>query len=377
VSALMTAPEAADETALAAREATPVIEVIAGWPDRGGGISQFMRYLLEENAREARLAVRAVLDPRGRGGAVATLWNLPLALARLVWLRLRGESGAVLHLHMAGRLSTLRKLSLLLAGKALGFVCVLHHHEYGYAAYLRSLPAPLRALAIAALRLADHQIVLGAGERERLPALLKLPAERFSVVLNGVPRRALQQARQPEPGRVLFVGGLSERKGVSDLLQACKQLGPGVRLAICGGGPIERYQALARELGVLDRCEFLGQCPPETVQRELARASVFTLPSYAEGLSVALLEAMAAGCPVVATMVGEHREVLEPGTNALVTPPGDIERLAAALQALLSDQALAARLGAAGRETIAARFTAERALRQVEAALRTARGPAT
>lgn len=343
----------------------PVIEVIAGWPLRGGGIGQFMHYLLEENEQERLLQVQAVLDPRGQGAASATLWNLPKAL----WLLAGLGRGAVLHIHMAGRLSTLRKLVVLAFAKRLGFACVLHHHEYGYAAYLRSLPPLLRRAASAMLRLADHHIVLGSGERERLPPLLLLPPERFSVVLNGVARRALEQPRAPEPGRILFVGALCERKGVGDLLQAARVLPPSARLVFCGGGPVERYRAMAQDLGVAERCEFLGHCTAESVQRELARASAFVLPSYAEGLSVALLEAMAAGCPVVATMVGEHPEVLEPGANALTVPPGDVDGIAAALTALVQDEALAARLGRAGRATIAERFTAERALRQVSAVL--------
>lgn len=352
-------------SAPAAAGAIPVIEVIAGWPDRGGGISQYMRYVLEENVREGLLEVRAVLDPRGRGKASGTLWNLPKALYLLLRARGRGTAPAVLHIHIAGRLSVLRKCAMLAWGKALGFGCVLHYHEYGFAAHLLRMPAPLRALTVAALRLADHHIVLGAIELERLPPLLRRDPARFTMVYNGVPRRALSVQRRPETGRILFLGGLSERKGVSDLLRALALLPPQAHLVLCGGGDVARYQALAAELKVSDRCSFLGLQPAERVQAELARAHVFTLPSFAEGLSIALLEAMAVGCPVVATMVGEHPHVLEPSMNALVVRPGDAEGLAQALGALMSDQALATRIGAAGQATIAARFTSDVALRKL------------
>ncbi|MBY0447291.1 MAG: glycosyltransferase family 4 protein [Hyphomonadaceae bacterium] len=349
--------------------AVPVIEVLAGWPDRGGGIGQFLHYLLDANREAGALDVRAVLDPRGRGSPIASLWRTPLALVALARLRAGRSGAAVVHVHLAGRLSTVRKLAVLAFGKLIGFRCVLHYHEFGYAAYLRSLPGAARALAIAILRLADHHIVLGAGELERLPPLLGLPTDRFTAICNGVPRAALGRPREPAPGRIVFVGMLSERKGVSDLIEAAATLPAHAEIVFCGGGDVERYRALAAKLGVAARCRFLGHCTPERVQAELQCASIFTLPSYAEGLSVALLEAMARGCPVVATRVGEHAEVLRPGENALVAAPGDVAGLAQALGRLLADPDLAERLGAAGRATVAARFTDDRALHAIAAVL--------
>lgn len=348
----------------------PVIEVIAGWPDRGGGISQYMSYVLEENAREALLDVRAILDPRGRDGAYKTVWYLPKALMALWRARAKGpKAPAVLHIHIAGRLSVARKCAMLAWGKILGFACVLHYHEYGFAAHLGRMPAWLRAMVIAVLRCADHHIVLGAIELERLPPLLGRDRTQFSMVCNGVPRRVLTLARRPEAGRILFLGGLSERKGVSDLLRALALLPPPAHLVLCGGGDVGCYQALADELGVADRCTFMGLQPAQEVQNQLARAQMFTLPSFAEGLSIALLEAMAIGCPVVATMVGEHPQVLEPSINALVVRPGDVEGLAQALGMLLADAPLAERLGKAAQARIKAGFTSDLALRKIAEAL--------
>lgn len=353
-----------------AKSPIPVIEVLAGWPDRGGGISQYMRYVLEENAREALLDVQLVLDPRGRDQAYKTAWYLPAALLALWRARGKGaKAPAVLHIHIAGRLSVARKCAMLAFGKMLGFACVLHYHEYGFAAHLGRMPTWLRALVIALLRRADHHIVLGAIEMERLPPLLRREAADFTMVCNGVPRRVLELPRRPETGRILFLGGLSERKGVSDLLRALALLPPPAHLVLCGGGDVAHYQALAAALGVADRCAFMGLQPAQEVQGQLARAQVFTLPSFAEGLSIALLEAMAIGCPVVATMVGEHPHVLEPSINALVVRPGDAEGLAQALGNLLADALLAARLGQAAQARIAAGFTSDLALRKIAGAL--------
>jgi glycosyltransferase involved in cell wall biosynthesis len=89
---------------------------------------------------------------------------------------------------------------------------------------------------------------------------------------------------------------------------------------------------------------------------------VFALPSYAEGMPMALLEAMSWGLPVVATPVGGVPQVIEHGVNGLLVAPGDIDGLAAALARLFDEPALRDSLGAAARRTIAARFSVETAL---------------
>jgi glycosyltransferase involved in cell wall biosynthesis len=90
------------------------------------------------------------------------------------------------------------------------------------------------------------------------------------------------------------------------------------------------------------------------------------LPSYAEGLPMSLLEAMAAGCPVVATRVGGIPDLVTDGVDGLLIPPGDPHALAAALQRILRDPVFAQQLGNAARQTIANRYTAERSLERLE-----------
>jgi glycosyltransferase involved in cell wall biosynthesis len=90
------------------------------------------------------------------------------------------------------------------------------------------------------------------------------------------------------------------------------------------------------------------------------------LPSYAEGLPMSVLEAMAAGCPVVATNVGGMPDLITNGVDGLLVPPGDPDALAAALQRILRDHAFAQQLGNAARQTIANRYTAERSLERLE-----------
>jgi len=149
-----------------------------------------------------------------------------------------------------------------------------------------------------------------------------------------------------------FVVGLVARtvweKGFADLLEALRAW-PGpleIRLVVVGGGPdFEAILDRARALGVHERVSFLGE--RGDVPRLLRAFDAFVLPSWREGMPVALLEAMATGLPVVATAVRGSREVVEDGRNGLLVPARDPAALRAALARLAGDVALRDRLGAA------------------------------
>lgn len=184
--------------------------------------------------------------------------------------------------------------------------------------------------------------------------------EKLKIVHCGVD--TARYAPAPDRGaggpRVLFVGRLAAVKGVSLLLDAfAAAAGPEARLDLVGDGPeraaLERKTA---SLGIEERVTFHGYRTQSEVAGFLARADLFALPSFAEGVPVALMEAMAAELPVIAPRVAGVQELVEHGRAGLVTPPGDLESLAAALRRLLADPALRARMGAAGRERVAAEF---------------------
>ncbi|HLY38443.1 MAG TPA: glycosyltransferase family 4 protein [Candidatus Binatia bacterium] len=156
---------------------------------------------------------------------------------------------------------------------------------------------------------------------------------------------------------VVVVGALERRKGHAVLLDAAaglRALAPGLRYVFCGDG--SEAAALARaaaSLGGIVR--FAGF--RRDVAACLAAADIVALPSLHEGLGVAALEAMAAGRPVVASRVGGLAEAVEEGEAGLLVPPGDAAALGVALARLAHDPALRARLGAAGRMRVAARYT--------------------
>jgi glycosyltransferase involved in cell wall biosynthesis len=193
------------------------------------------------------------------------------------------------------------------------------------------------------------------------------PAIRATFVPTPVVVGPLERAARPN--LIVFLGRLRAEKGIYDLLDAVSQLRgavPDVRLACAGDGERAAVARYAERLGIADAVKLTGWAGPSAKRALLESAAVYALPSYVEGMPVELLEAMAAGVPVVASPVGGIPEVVVDGTSGLLAAPGDSATLQRHLRRLLLDRSLAERIGAAGRETVRARFSPERALPVLE-----------
>jgi glycosyltransferase involved in cell wall biosynthesis len=171
--------------------------------------------------------------------------------------------------------------------------------------------------------------------------------ERFHVVRCGIDFDRFAFAPRPRvssPPVICTVGRLSAEKGHNVLLDALARLratGSDAVVELIGDGEhraaIEEH---ARRLGVLDVVRFLGELPPDEVARHLAAADVFCLPSFAEGLPVSIMEAMAVGTPVVTTYVSGIPELAVDRETAMVVPAGNAKQLAYALASVLADEHL-------------------------------------
>jgi glycosyltransferase involved in cell wall biosynthesis len=154
------------------------------------------------------------------------------------------------------------------------------------------------------------------------------------------------------------VGRLSAQKNHRVLLEAAERV-PDAHFGIIGDGP-ERpsLSALRDRLGLAERVHLLGERPNGV--RLVAAFNVFALPSRYEGLPLALLEAMGAGLPVVASDLPETREVVRPGRDGLLVPCGSSSHLAEALRHLLDSPETAATMGESGRERVRTEFSEQR-----------------
>lgn len=190
------------------------------------------------------------------------------------------------------------------------------------------------------------------GEREMIRAFDR--STNVTLVPNGVDLTAFQSAAPiPDNGplRLLCVARLIERKGQHHLIEAVKQLADGgidVTLELVGTGDARTsYERQAQRLGLNGRINFLGYVAREEIAGHYARAHVFVLPSYNEGMSVATLEAMAAGLPIVITRTCGTTELVEEGVNGLTLDWADVDTLTTHIHRLATNRALVRRMGAA------------------------------
>ena len=201
-------------------------------------------------------------------------------------------------------------------------------------------------------------VVVGSTYMAEHVALHGFDASRVHVVPLYAEGPTEAPGRERERDLVVFLGQLVRGKGVDVLLDAAAQLRSQARVAILGTGRQEaelRRQAAA--LGLSERVSFLGHADAATRATYLARATVVAVPSRApETFGLVGLEAMSHGAPVVASRVGGMGEWLEEGRTGLGVPSNDPRGLAAALDRVLGDPPLAARLGTAGRSAWEARF---------------------
>jgi glycosyltransferase involved in cell wall biosynthesis len=282
---------------------------------------------------------------------------------------LRRERADVLHTHTHFSLNAVGRL----AGRTAGAGVIAHMHIENV---FRDAPAARRAqvaLDNSTARLCRWIIAVSEATHAALVAQ-GYPPDRTLTVHNGVevgePGNPAQFTPAPTGPVVLEVGRLCAVKGQRELIEALPRLArTDVTLLLAGedvesgGAYREALERAARDLGVADRVRFLGR--RDDVPALLAAVDVLVLPSWIEGLPLVVLEAMAAGVPVVATDVGGTPEAVADGETGVLVPPRDVDALAGAIDALLSDPERARRLGAAGRERARERFDAESAARRV------------
>jgi glycosyltransferase involved in cell wall biosynthesis len=279
------------------------------------------------------------------------------ALARL----LRRERPAVFHAHMSSPIACKWGLAAAVAARVpavLGTVQV-----GGYEPPDRSASWQLRALS----RGVDRYLAVSHGIADELVEQLRWPRRKIDVVYNAVELARIDVEAPPGlreelgggDGRplVLMPARLDAQKGHRVLFEAIPQI-PDATFLLAGEGPErESLEALAAQLGFADRVRFLGR--REDVPQLLAAADVFVLPSLYEGSSLAVLEAMAAGIPIVSSAIGGTDELIEDGRSGLLVAPGDAAGLAAALRQVLGDPELRQGLATAARERVEAGLTRE------------------
>lgn len=322
---------------------------------RVGGLERVVLDLIQSASEEFRFIVCCLEEPgvwADEAPHVITLGKRSGLDGRLFWkiARLaRAEKVDVIHTH-----NSAAHLYGAIGGKLAG-VKVLHT-EHG-----KNLGEEARAFRLNrwAGRFTDLTVAVSEKIGREARDYEGVPAERLTLVANGVCVDRFTSPRRTAGRRIGTVGRLAREKNCPLLLRAVSAI-PNAELVLVGDGPLRGE--LEREADA--RVQFLGQ--RADIAELLAGFDVFALSSSTEGMSIALLEAMAAACPIVVTAVGGNTELIQHEVTGLVVPPDDAAALRAAIERLLADRVLANRLGAAAREVARQRYSVTAMTRRYE-----------
>ncbi|MES2159785.1 MAG: glycosyltransferase family 4 protein [Pseudomonadota bacterium] len=302
------------------------------------------------------------------GGAGAKLGRMLRAYLRYLWLLCRGRVG-LLHVHVASRASFWRKCPLFLLAFVWRVPAILHLHGAEFAVFYGQECGPLRRALVRGVFNRCSQVVVLSGQWQQWVQGIGVTAP-VRAVYNPVllpPAASDWGARQA--GQLLFLGRLGPRKGSYDLLAAIARVvaaQPALTALLGGDGELAQTAARADALGIAAHVKLLGWVGGADKQALLDQAMVYVLPSYNEGLPMSVLEAMAAGMPVISTPVGGIPEAVSDGVEGYLVAPGDVAALAERIERLLTEPGLAERMGAAARRKVATTFSAEAVLPRIE-----------
>ena len=298
---------------------------------------------------------------------LAPLFN-PFALWRLTRLLVR-ERVTILQTHGA-RANFYGRIAGRLAGVPV-IISTVHNSLKDYE--VRSLRRGLYAFLLRLTLPIVHRIICVSNANRR-DVIEECPASaaKLRTVYNGVDpsafpsqpdRKRVREELGITPGPVLvMIARLTEQKGHRYLLQTIPSLlktWPQLCCVFVGEGELhDALRCMAVDLAAARACRFMGV--REDIADVLAAADVVVLPSLSEGFPFVLLEALAMGCPVVASRVNGVPELIEDHTTGLLVPPRDPQALEAAIREILSDPTAASRMGAVGRAVVRERFTVNR-----------------
>lgn len=375
---------------LAAAHDRPSVQTVftyRAWPEYERGL----RAKLDPQVRSRRLwlpdpANLKVALTRGRSRRTSRLIRggvslLPIRQCCLVWdvgrmyVELRRSDPDVVHINNGGFPGAISCNATAIAARLAGIpvLYVVNNLAYPYRTPGRVVDYPFDRLVA---RSVSVFVTGSAAAATALRSVLRLDARRQRVIPNAVVRRE-PSASEDETRRslgvaaeariALVVARLEKRKGHRYILEALSQLPPSLRdvvLVLAGDGPERAYlEHLAQSLHLSDRVRFVGEHPdPWSLY---AVAGVVVLPSIGrEDFPIVVLEAMAAGRPVVATRVAGVPDQVVDGVTGRLVPPGDPTALAAAVAEVVGSAGHGERMGAAGRQRYETHFAAQRVIEE-------------
>ncbi|MCK6407224.1 MAG: glycosyltransferase [Rhodocyclaceae bacterium] len=331
-------------------------------PDMRGGIASVVSVYRHAGAFDSG-TVRYIASHTD-GNAVSKLTAFSQSLVTVAGELISGRVCGV-HVQSSSKGSFWRKAIILALARAFGIKTLFHLHSGGFDRFVDRSNWIAKRWVKRTLESSDGVIVLSKRWADWMSGFA--PAAKVHILGNPivVPVELSAAERTRE---VVFLGLICDAKGCFDLIKAFARIRshfPEWKLIVGGNGETERFNREVALAELSEQIEFRGWIDSAARARLFDSASIYVLPSYAEGLPMGMLEAMAHGLPVVVSKVGGIPDTITDGVDGLLMSAGDIDDLVAQLEKLMGDPALRMSIGQAGRET-AQNFAVDRILGRLE-----------
>lgn len=343
----------------------PKILMIGTDPASKGGISSVIRMYEQGGLFKKSMYLSSYTD----GGAIKKLLYYGGFLGRFLSTLMQKPSLELIHIHTASYASFTRKSLVVLLAKLFGKKVILHVHGAEFSVFYQKSGFFRQKWISGILNRCDCLIALSTQWKQDL---LKIsPKANVRVLYNPTILRNVSfepgLPHQDESVKFLFMGRIGKRKGVYDILESMQRVNASnVEIHLYGDGEIEQLQTLVAQKGLENSVKVCGWIDGSRKDSTFRDANVLLLPSYNEGLPISVLEAMAYGLPVLATDVGGIAEAVEEGKNGFLIKPGECMELTERIERLANSADLRLKMGQAGYEIAAERFSLPVIIEQLE-----------
>lgn len=244
----------------------------------------------------------------------------------------------IIHIHTSEPTSAIRKCPFMWWAKLWKKKVIIHFHAFSPDTTIRGKWQKVYRYLF---NQADVVIVLSNMWKEYVNEIFHL-GDKVQVVYNPC-TTTIANKTYPHKKQILYAGTINARKGYTDMIKAFALIAkeyPDWQIVFAGNGEVEQGKALAKELGITKQTVFLGWVNGGAKDKAFKESTIFCLPSYAEGFSMAVLDAWAYGLPVITTPVGGIPDIAKDSENLLLFNPGDIKMLAHQIERMITDSTL-------------------------------------
>lgn len=263
------------------------------------------------------------------------------------------------HIHTSEPPSASRKVLFMVVSKLLGKKVIVHFHSFSVDTTIKSKYQWVYRFLFGK---ADCVLVLSKYWQDELCDTFGFNKDKVKVLYNPCTTEISNKV-YPKKKEILYAGTVNARKGYADMINAFAKVADKYRdwcIVFAGNGEIEEGKALVSRLGIDKQTVFLGWVRGNDKDKAFKEASIFCLPSYAEGFPMGVLDAWAYGLPVITTPVGGIPDIAKDGTNCLLFNPGDTNKLAEQMDKMMSSEELRKLVASESNELAKGIFSVEK-----------------